>query len=240
MLFQWNEQTFELLAAASAYTGYDRELAKLLKKELGGCRTLCDIGCGMGLADLEIAPELDSVTCADISQAALDDLEKRAAARGVGNIRTICTDGMKLKGEWDAVTALFHGEVEDIVPAYLKLAKKKLIVVTHGSAYGTTGPKEYRVRKCCDVDSTVEWLDRHGYRYTLTRGELEFGQPHKSLEDALSYTRLFTKNAPEDELEAHVRATVTETGREDYPLYTPKKRGFGIFVIGRQENEHVS
>jgi len=240
MLFQWNEQTFQMLAEASAYTGYDREMAKLLRAKLGGCRTLCDIGCGMGLVDLELAPEFDSVTCVDISQAALSDLQKRAVSRGVGNIRTVCSDGVKAEGEWDAVTALFHGEVAEIVPAYLKKARKKLIVVTHGSAYGTTGPKGYRVRKCCDVDSTVEWLDRHGYHYTVERGELEFGQPHRTIEDAMAYTRVFTKNAPEDELEAYVRATVTETGREDFPLYTPKKRGFGIFVIGRRENEHVS
>ena len=72
------------------------------------------------------------------------------------------------------------------------------------------------------------------------RGELEFGQPHRSLEEAAAYVRTFTKKVPEEELLPWVQAHAVPTGREDFPLYTPKKRGFGIFVIGRKENEQLS
>lgn len=240
MLFDWNAQTFAWLADASAYTGYDRELAKLLLPRLEGCETLCDIGCGMGLADLELAPHLKAVTCVDVSAPVLENLRERAAALGLGNIETRCCPGAEAEGEWDVVMALFHGQVEEIVPIYLQKARKRLILVTHGSAYGSTGPEGYRVRKCCDVDSTVAWLEERGYRYSLLRGELEFGQPHRSLEDAVAYTRAFTKKVPEEELLAWVKDKAVETGRADYPLYTPKKRGFGIFVIGREDNEQLS
>ncbi len=240
MLFDWNEQTMGWQADASAYTGYNRELAKLLLPRLKGCKTLCDMGCGMGLVDMELAPHFKAITCVDIAAPALKDLAARAARLGLTNVGTVCSPGEETDGEWDAVMALFHGQVEEIVPVYLKKAKKKLLLLTHGSAYGSTGPAGYRVRKCCDVDGAVAWLDAHGYTYTVERGELEFGQPHRSLEDAVAYTRAFTKKVPEDELADWVKAHVTETGREDFPLYTPKKRGFGLFVIGREENEHVS
>ena len=240
MLFDWNENTLTWLAEASAYTGYDRELAKLLLPRLEGCGTLCDMGCGMGLVDMELAPHFKAITCVDVAAPVLEDLTARAARLGLTNIETRCCPGAEAEGEWDAVMALFHGEVQDIVPAYLKKAKKRLILVTHGSAYGSTGPAGYRIRKCCDVDGTVAWLDAHGFTYTVERGELEFGQPHRSLEEAAAYTRAFTKNVPEDELLNWVKSKAVETGREDFPLYTPKKRGFGLFVIGREENEHVS
>jgi len=240
MLFAWNEQIARSWREASEYTGYDRAMAALLLPKLDGCRTLCDMGCGLGLVDLELAAHFAEIACVDVSQTALDELRRQAAARGIRNLRTVCADGKTVSGRWDAVMALFHGTVEDVVPAYLPLCADRLLLVVHGNAYGTTGPEGYRVRKCCDTESTAAWLAANGYRFTLENGELEFGQPHRSFEDALTYTRNFTKNVPEDELETYVRRTVTETGRADFPLYTPKKRTFGIFTIRRRENEQLS
>ena len=237
MLFDWDAQVAQRWREASAYTGYDRNLAALLLPLLAGCDTLCDIGCGLGLVDLELAPYFREITCVDISEDVLGQLRAQIAERGLKNIRTVCADGMGVPGQWDAVMALFHGEPEEIVPAYLQKATDRFLLVVHGSPYGTTGPKEYRIRKCCDTESTAAWLDANGYRYTLSTGELEFGQPHRSFEDAVAYTRTFSNGAPEEEIVRHVRETVTETGRSDYPLYTPKKRSFGVFLLRKDENE---
>ena len=237
MLFEWNEQVAQRWREASAYTGYDRNLASLLLPLLTGCGTLCDIGCGLGLVDLELAPHFREITCVDISGDALGELQKQIAEQSVKNIRTVCAEGMRASGQWDAVMALFHGEPEEIVPAYMEKARDRFLLVVHGSPYGTTGPKEYRIRKCCDTESTAAWLDANGYCYTLQTGELEFGQPHRSFEDAVDYTRTFSRDAPEEEIARHVRETVTETGRDDFPLYTPKKRSFGIFLLRKSENE---
>ena len=53
MLFNWEEQTFKWFTNASKYAGYDKGMAKLLMPYLEGCKTLCDIGCGMAFADLK-------------------------------------------------------------------------------------------------------------------------------------------------------------------------------------------
>ena len=45
------------------------------------------------------------------------------------------------------------------------------------------------------------------------------------------YRKLFT---PEAELRDYVQAHVVETRREDFPLYTPKQRRFGIFTIRKE------
>ena len=240
MLFTWNEQTLGWFADASEYTGYSRALAKLLAPHLEGCRTLCDMGCGMGLTDLELAGRFQSITCVDSSPEVIADLRARAEAMGAANLSAVCADGPTAEGSWDGVMALFHGDVRTVGEAYLAKARKTLVLVVHGSAYGTTGPAEYRVRKCCDVDSTRTWLEERGWAYALEPGALEFGQPHRSLEDAVAYTRAFTKNVPEEELLAYVQAHVTSTGRDDFPLYTPKTRTFGIFTIRRNEHEHLS
>lgn len=235
MLFEWNEQTFRWFWDASEYTSYNRNMAKLLLPKLEDCETLCDMGCGMGLVDLELAPHFREITCVDISERATANLRDRAARSGIGNIRVLRSDGMAAEGRWDAVMALFHGDVETVGENYLEKAAKKLVLVVHGSAYGSTGPEKYRVRKCCDVEHTKAWLEREGYPYELELASLEFGQPHRSFEDALAYTRTFSKAAPEDELLAYVKQAVQETGRADFPLYTPKQRRFGIFTIRKKD-----
>lgn len=243
MLFQWNENTLRWFQDASDYTGYNRELAKLLRPFLKDCSTLCDVGCGMALIDFELAPNLEQITCVDISEDVIQYVNERAERLQVQNLRTFCKDSKMQPlaadksdlaaedGAYDAVMALFHGTVETCGERYLSYARKKLILAVHASEYGSTGPKKYRVRKCCDVKSTEDWLNANGLSYEKREGALEFGQPHRTFEDAVEYTRAFTKNVPEEELRTYVKEHVIETGRDDFPLYTPKTRQMGIFVI---------
>ena len=242
MLFDWNEQTLKWFREASDYTGYNRNMAALLHPFLEGCRSLCDIGCGMALVDLELAENFEHVLCVDVNETASGYVREQAEKLGHPDFRTVTADGMDreriapgTEPFSDAVMALFHGDVEKTGFQYLSYAAKKLIFVVHGSPHGSTGPEKYRVRKCCDIDHTRDWLEREGIPYTLQSAELEFGQPHRSIEEAIAYTRMFSKGAPEEELEAYVKAHVQETGRTDFPLYTQKTRKFGIFVIDAEQ-----
>ena len=237
MHFCWNEQTERWFADASDYTGYSEKLAQILLAQIPERSSLCDIGCGLGLSDLVMAQEIGEVTCADISEYATKAVARRAAARSITNITAVTTDGMKLSGQWDTVMALFHAELEQVCARYLSLARDRFLFVTHGSLHGQTGPKKYRTEKCCDVDLASAWLDTHAVVYTLEKGSLEFGQPQRNLEDAMDFHRTYCSEAPEDELRQYVHETVIETGRTDFPYYTPKQRSFGLFVIRRADNE---
>ncbi len=244
MLFTWNEQTFQWFEEASEYTGYNRNLAELLYPYLEGCRSICDIGCGMALVDFELAEKFDRVICVDVNENVIENVRDRAEKLGLPGFQAVCADGMdraKISPEEgplaDGVLALFHGDAEKVGLTYRSYAAKKLIFVVHRSAYGSTGPEKYRIRKCFDTEHTKAWLEKEGIPYTFRAAELEFGQPHRSMEEAIAYTRIFSKDAPEDELTAYVRSHVIETGREDFPLYTPKKRRFGIFVIDAGNEE---
>lgn len=236
MLFNWEEQTFKWFTNASKYTGYDKGMAKLLMPYLEGCKTLCDIGCGMAFADFEMVPYFDEITCVDISPDVIGDVNKRIAEQNISNIKTICSDGLLLPedSKWDAVIALFHGDVEEVGLKYISFARKKMIFVVHNNEYGTTGPKKYRLRKCWDVNHTKEWLESEGLKYEYQNAELEFGQPHRNKEEAYAYFKAFTKDAPEDEMKEYVDSILIETGKEEFPYYTQKTRHFGIFVLDVQ------
>ncbi len=237
MMFSWNDQTCRWLEDASEWTGYNKSLARLLLEHIPRRDSLCDIGCGLGLVDLELARDIRAVTCVDIADYAVEYLRRRAAESGADNITVKKSDGMALSGRWDTVLALFHGSVDLVCRKYLSMADDRLLFVTHSSQYSVTGPESYRVRKSSNVPGDSQWLDTSGVVYTLHNAALAFGQPHRSFEDAVTYHRTFSNGAPEDELREYVKGCVQETGRDDFPFFTQKVRRFGIFVIRREDNE---
>ena len=236
MLYNWNDNTFRWMKEASEYTGYDKELASVLLPYLSGCKSLCDLGCGMAFIDFELASHFQKISCVDISSELIRNVNQRIQTQRISNMEAVCSDSFEFlekigEKSFDAIMALFFGDAEKCIDRYLAYARKKYILVVHASAYGTTGPEKYRIRKCCDIDHTKELLKERGLNYQFQEMSLEFGQPHRNFEEAVAYTKAFTKNVPEDELRDYVKEHITETGRVDFPFYTPKQRSFGIFAV---------
>lgn len=237
-MITWNEQSDRWFRNASEYTGYNRELSGLLLEYLPEGGTLCDMGCGNAMVDLELAPHFEEVTCVDISAEAVSAAAEEAARRGISNLKTVNADGRTLGGAWDCVTALFHGGAEAF-DWYYEKAKDTLLIVTHKNKVGEFGPENRRIVKCSDVAGTAEYLDGRGIRYTLREAELEYGQPLEDMEDARRFVLAYTLPMEPEELTEYLRENLRETGREDFPYYLPKKKKFGLFVIRRSENETV-
>lgn len=239
MLFEWNEATMRWQLDAARYTDYPARMAELLLAQMPVRGTLCDIGCGMALVDLALAPQFSQITCVDINDTVLDFVRAHALAQDVGSISVRKCDGAALEGMWDTVLAQFQGDIASCCVPYLKKARDRLIYVTHATALGSTGPAAYRLAKCGAADKVSAWLDAQGWVYARQDGALEFGQPHRSFADAVASTMAFCPAAPVDAVRETVRQTAVETGREDFPLYTPKTRRFAIFNIPRAGNEHL-
>ena len=231
----WNEQTVHWFRQASEYTGYNRELAGLLLESLPTGGTLCDMGCGSGLVDFELAPYFREITCVDISEAAAAAVERTAAERGIAHVKALCADGSTVSGKWDCVMALFHGGPEAFERYYPKAAHT-LLIATHASKVGDLGPQNRRVIKESDVAGLAAYLDARSIRYTLRNAELEYGQPLADPEEARRFVRNYAMPMESGELEAYLEQNLRKTGREDFPYYLPKQRKFGIFVIRRGDN----
>jgi len=229
MHFEWNEKTCAWMENASEYTGYNRLLSELLLKYIGEDETVCDMGCGLGLVDFELIRSVKSICCVDLSQWAVNYINARVKKEQLP-IEAHCADGGKFMGRWDTVLALFHATPAMAALDYLPRANKRVILLTH-DVPKTLKMNKFMIRKCSNVEDTCAWLDEHGVSYSLERLALDFGQPHRSFEEALDYTRTFSGKATDEELLAHTKDIVVETGREDYPLFTPKTRHFGMFVI---------
>lgn len=112
MNFDWNPQTIQWYEDANAYSGFFRKVAGLIAPMLQGYATLCDIGCGLGLLDLELSSSIPQITCLDINENALAALRKNIEAGKIANIEPRLRDCENLEGEWDVICISFFGSKE--------------------------------------------------------------------------------------------------------------------------------
>jgi SAM-dependent methyltransferase len=221
MKIEWTDEVVRWFREASAYTGYDRALAALLLARIPERTTLCDMGCGAGLVDLELAPHFARVTCVDVAEKAVASVAEAASERGLSNVEAVCADAARVAGEWGTVLALFHGGAA-FVPDYLAHARDRLILATSAGRAGRYGP-----------EAVAAHLDELGLAYAQERHSLEFGQPFRTVADARTFVRTWRPDVADAELDAFLGRSLEPTGREDFPFYMPKRRDFALFVIPR-------
>lgn len=236
MPIKWNDQTCRWFEAASEYTGYNRLLAEILKKHIPQGESLCDLGCGAGLIDLELANHCSDITCIDIAPDAVDCVRRGAECRGIKNINALCADAASFQLPHDTVTAFFFGDSQ-FYENFFPLARKRLIITVHEQRKGKFGPDGYQKIKCYDVDSTRAYLDDLGVEYDYEAVSLEYGQPLSDLDDARAFVRTYSRPTSDELLECYLEKNLEKTNVKKWPYYLPNLKEFGLFVIRRNENE---
>lgn len=232
---RWNDQEIKWFHSASEYTDYNKKLAALIMEhaKLGG--TLCDIGCGAGLVDIEMAPYFEHITCVDIGKKAIESIQRDVKELGISNVTACCQKGETLEGTWDNVLTVFHGG-SDIFEKYYKYAKDRLIIITHDKKSERFGQRD-KHNYYYNAAGTKESLDQMGIVYDMIDVEMEHGQPFENLEEAKQFFEHYVKFDTEEETRQYMKEHLVETGDKKYPYYQPKKKKFGMFVIRRDKNE---
>lgn len=226
----WNKKTAEWFRNASEYTGYSRELTGLLTRYIRPDYTVCDIGCGNGITDLELAQYCKEITCVDISAEAINDLKIHAAEKGLKNLHAIVCDGKDIKGSFDVVTAFFHGGGY-CFENYFHLAQKCMIIASHSDTASKTGPENRHFHKHYNASGLSEYLKEKNIPYSVSFHSIEYGQPLRGIDDAKDYVRTYALPMTEEELDRYVGTALVKTGNPEFPLYLPKKRSFALYVI---------
>ncbi|MDD3653149.1 MAG: methyltransferase domain-containing protein [Desulfotomaculaceae bacterium] len=228
MNFDWNSETIRWYQAANEYTGFNKKIAALIAPKLAGYTSLCDIGCGLGLVDMELCQSINKITCIDISGAAIAFLKKTAADRNIKNIHALLQDCSHLTGTWDVIYISFFGS--RIFKSFLPHCKK-LIVVVSAKNKPELYPGSYRKYKKNTVAAFKQDLDSQGIPYSLTEATFNFGQPLASLEDAHKFVLNYSPQASPDEVANFLSQNLTETDDKTYPLFLPHNKSIGIFEI---------
>ncbi|MDR2295937.1 MAG: class I SAM-dependent methyltransferase [Clostridiales Family XIII bacterium] len=249
MDFIWNEKTLDWFRTASAYTGFHSRLASIVRPFVADCETLCDMGCGHGLLDLELAPDLRSVLCVDRSEAAIGALNELIRAQRVRNVVARVADVNSLAGErWDAVMMSFFGaSLEDVV-RFLAFCDKRMILIVHESVVSSRCLNVVSRRpKPFGAAEVTRFLTDRDLRFQSTHAALEFGQPFKSMADARDFIQTYAASmlkaageadpAERARLCGDMESRLVETGLSDYPVYLPKSKKLAVFAVERKKRK---
>ena len=232
MQYVWNGQTIRWFMEASAYTGFHKTLAGKIIPYLNKGDTLCDLGCGVGRLDLELAPYVSHLTAIDLNENAVSILRQDAELSGLRNLSADCADAGTLDGNFDILLTSFFGRPE--MADLLRLCRRRLIRIVHMEIKGRLYPGRPRFTQKDTVDMVQQELAAMGVAYRLETDSIEFGQPFRSWQDAVLFVRNNASDACDGEIDGFLQDNIIRTGRDDFPFYLPNPKEFGIFVIDRE------
>jgi len=228
MVFEWNEETIRWYWEANEYTKFYSNIAKIVAPMLEGYRTFCDMGCGLGLINLELSDYVESIDCVDVSGEALSFIQTISQSRGIGNIKTHKADCHAFEGRWDVIHICFFssGNIEPFLPRC-----KKLIIIVGGDGSESFYPEKYRKKRKNTISKEAAYLDSLGVEYRLTEVCLEFGQPLKTMEEARRFVRTYAAEITDGELEEFLASNLRIINHEAFSFYLPRMKKIGIFEV---------
>lgn len=228
MNFDWNPNAIRWYQEANEYTGFFKNVAKVIEPKLEGHSTLCDIGCGLGLVDLELSKSIDNITCIDINKKAIEALKKSVEIAGVTNIEPQLMNCDDMEKNYDVILISFFGSrnLERFLPYC-----KKIVAIVGGKSQTELFPEKYRTFHKNQSSNVEQMLIEKGLKFTATECLFEFGQPLLSIEDARSFVRSLSDDILEKDLEFFIAERLVETQEERYPYFIPRMKSVTIFEI---------
>ncbi|KPU42538.1 methyltransferase domain protein [Oxobacter pfennigii] len=228
MLFSWNEDTIRWYRAAEEYAGFFKNVADAIRGRLKGCTTLSDMGCGLGLVDLELCKYIEKITCIDTNKNAIGQLNKNIHERKITNIATRVMDCFDADEKWDVIYASFFGG-KNLVSLLPKC--KMLIAVVNGEGNEELYPVKKVHHQKTTINEVEEMMKKKGIQYNLTKTAFEFGQPFISMEDARKFVMNLAPETSPEMLERFLFDRLIKINNEKCPLYMPRMKSIGIFEI---------
>lgn len=228
-LIVWDEQSSGRFMDASEYTGFHTQLAKKIIPYLEPGDTLCDIGCGLGRLDFELAPHVAEILAVDISEYAIRTLEKNVALAGISNIHVRQGNAEELEQSFDVILMSLFG-LQDTSGILKRCRRRHVRIVGAGRKSGLY-PERYRRELKDAVPIVQDEFDSLGIKYSLEMCSFEFGQPLRTKHDAEQFVLTNAPEADSREIADFLNDNMQQTGRDDFPFYLPYQKELGIFVV---------
>ena len=216
---------------ASAYTGFHEKLAKKIIPHLHADDTVCDIGCGLGLLDFQLAPHVSEISAVDVSESAIEALLYGAKSAGLTNIHAHCGVAEDLEGAYDIILMSLFGHID--MQELLKHCRRKIIRIAGSGRKSGLYPERHRRETKDAVPLYRDELAGLGVRYSVELCSFEFGQPLRTWHDAEQFVLINAPYADSGEVNEFLNENIERTGRDDFPFYLPYQKELGIFVIDK-------
>ena len=236
-MFVWTPDMIRFMQAANEKSDYHARLAAILAPRLSGCRTLCDAGCGLGALSAALSPYFEKITAADVSDEALVVLRQTIRTRQLTNITPLHCDLLTSedKTRYDAMVFCFFGSLAEILPVARRQCAKTVIIIKKNYDLHRFSLTEQPIRGET-APAACETLRKLGVPFEFDAQELEHGQPFASLDDAVRFFRIYSRDedpgavAPET-----VLPRLRRTEDVQYPYYLPQTKRLGILTIRMED-----
>jgi len=190
---------------------------------------LCDVGCGLGRLDFEIAPFVSEIFAIDMSENAIKLLKAEVDRTGVTNLHARHGDATALDDTFDVILMSLYGAID--AQYYINHCRRKIIRITGAGTHSGLYPARHRRNTKNAVPIVQKELAKLGVTFDLDLCSFEFGQPLKTWENAVQFVLSNAPEADTDEINEFLNEKITHTGRVDFPYYLPYQKELGIFII---------
>lgn len=229
----WYDDMIRFMRHASEYGSYNQVLLKKMLPYLTPELHICDAGSGLGYLSLALSPHVQAVTAVEKHPDAAGVLEENCLHKGIANVRSCCEDMQQHFPEdpYDAMVFCFFGRPEEILQLAKKLCRGRVFVFT----------RNYRNHRFSAGTHASGWdgfpelaalLRDHGIEAHSETFRVEYGQPFRSWQDARRFFEIYSKDSDKSVItEDFLKQKVTETGRDDFPLYMPHERNVAFVTF---------
>lgn len=228
MTLKWNRDTIRWYIDANEHTGFYRNIAEDITPMLSGYKSLCDMGCGLGLIDLELYRIMERIDCIDINDVVIETLDAAIKERNINNIFTRVADCSDISENWDVIYMSFFGSRE--LHRYLPYCKK-LIAIVGKKASTEIFPSKYRTMSKNTTENVEQYLSEKGIEYSLMHREYEFGQPFHSTDEARSFIKSLSEELSMQEIDKFLDERLIDISHPIYKYFMPRKKPVGIFEL---------
>jgi len=233
MMSDWTPDMIRFMEDASDNSQYHFRLAGILAEYLEPHWTVCDAGCGTGYLSIALSPYVKEVTAVDLSADAIAFLQQKASIEGLGNIKTITSDLMKLPGDmkFDAMVFNYFGKMEQIFEIASKHCLRRILIIKKNYTDHRFSIGKHPVGEN-GHSQALFYLREHSVNYTALGFDEDFGQPFRSLADALLFFEIYSRDTDRSIVKLeNIQPRLMKTGNSLFPYYLPNRKSSIIYVV---------
>lgn len=234
----WTPDIVRFMEDAASVTDYFEIMARVGAQGLPSGSVVLDAGCGMGQLACSMAALGHTVHAVDKSADAVAYASRYAneAEAGCASVRQ--GDYFQVAAEsnpYDRMVFCLSARVDDAFAAARMNGSKTLTVISKvgGCSDADRDSSNRSPRPVVDdVERTLDVLGARGIVCAAHEMALEFGQPFRTLEDAVRYFSLFrTRSFPHGVTKRELTAILEPFDRRDFVYYLPVERHLAVFTV---------
>ena len=233
-MYEWTPDKIRWYQDACEYPWNNRNqlLADAIMKHLSKEVTICDLGCGIGGLSLVLSPKVHQVIAVDQNHHALECLRESIYKKQIHNIEVMEGNykNLELSPLPDVTILCMTGGLVPHLKEVLSLTGKELYFITGNSGYHHF--KTHKKKKSFETTEQIKAsLEANGLKYEEEILLTRFGQPFKSMEDAVLFMSCYNREESIEQIKTHLLEKLEETKDETFPYYYPCEKAYRLFRI---------